>query len=123
MADAYNLNSFRDKHAGLIERHESFLADKAYAVTDKLAQTVLDCVRLIMSRPEHERTDNFLHAFILLASKVVSHLEGARTLLNVGRYGDVAVVIRGLFSDVMTAQYLSLYPADSPAWLKLAAAR
>lgn len=123
VAGAYNLKSFRNKHADLLERHQRFLQNKAYDVTDKLTQTILDCVALAVSRPEEERSDNFAHAFIFLASKVISHLESARLLLNVGRYGDVAVIIRGLFSDVMTIQYLSLFPAESAAWLKLAQSR
>lgn len=120
----YDLNSFRNKHPALIERHQGFLKEKAYDVTDKLAQTILECAKLAVSRPKAERDDTFLHAFIFLASKVISHLEGARLLLDVGRYGDVAIIARGLLSDVMTIQYLSLSSnEESAAWFELAKSR
>lgn len=120
---AFDLNSFRDKHPELIKRHERFLQETVYDVTDKLARTILACTELAVSRPEAERDENFLHAFVLLASKVISHTESTRLLLNVGRYGDVAVIIRALSSDVMTIQYMSLCPGEVPDWLKLARAR
>lgn len=120
---AFDLSSFRDKHTELIRRHERLLQGKVYDVTDKLVRTILACAELAMSRPKAERDENFLHAFILLASKVISHTESARLLLNVGRYGDVAVIIRAVSSDAMTIQYLSLCPGEAPDWLKLAGAR
>lgn len=121
--DAFNLISFRARHRELAERHERFLREKVYDVTDKLAQTILDCTKLAVSRPEAKSDKSFLHAFILLASKVMSHTESARLLLNVGRYGDVAVIIRALSSDVMMIQYLSLFPEEVRYWLQLAASR
>lgn len=122
-AQRYQFRVFRGHYTNLVKRHERFLGNKIYAVADQLLEMLLECLRLSEARPEDERRDNFLFAFIALGSKIVSHVESIRVLINIARYGDAAVLIRVFIGDITMLQYLSLFPEEAREWLETSRVR
>jgi len=115
----YDVDEFRRLHEPLIRRHESLLRWH-YRFTDRLLRLLMDAVRLVEERPEAEVQErNFLFAFLMLASKIVSHAESIRVLTNIGRYGDAVGVARSALSDGVMLRYLSLFPEDVADWYDL----
>lgn len=121
----YDLAAFRALHGRLTRRHEEIEPlFRLYAVADTLLGFYLECLRLADHRPEEEiQRGTFLHAFIGLSSKVISHTESIRTLINIGRYGDATVLTRALISDVTMVTYLSICPEDCADWIELSMVR
>ena len=119
----YDLDEFRRLHEPLVRRHESLLR-RHYRFSDRLLRLLLDAVRLVEERPEAEVSErSFLFAFLMLASKIVSHAESIRILTNTGRYGDAVGVTRSALSDGMMLRYLSLFPEDVADWYDLSQRR
>ena len=121
----YDLAAFRALHGPLTRRHEdSEFNSRLYAVGDTLLGFYLECLQLAEHRPEEEvEPGTFLHAFIGLSSKVISHAESIRTLVNIGRYGDATALTRVMISDVTMVTYLSIFPEDCPEWFELSQVR
>ncbi len=121
----YDLPAFRALDRPLTRRHEELEPiSSLYAVGDALLEFYLECLRLAEHRPEEEiRPGTFLNAFIGLSSKVISHAESIRTLVNIGRYGDATALTRVMISDVTMVTYLSNFPEDCPEWFELSQVR
>jgi hypothetical protein len=119
----YDLGEFRRLHEPLTRRHESLLR-LHYGFSDRLLRLLLDAVRLAEERPEAEVPErSFLVAFLMLASKIVSHAESIRLLTNIGRYGDAIGLARFAVSDGMMLRYLALFPEDVGDWFDLSQLR
>jgi hypothetical protein len=119
----YDLGDFRRLHEPLTLRHE-WLLRLHYRFSDRLLRLLLDAVKLVEERPEaevHQRS--FFLAFLILASKIVSHAESIRVLTNIGRYGDAVGIARSALSDGIMLRYLSLFPEDVADWFDLAQLR
>ena len=116
----YDLAAFRALHGPLTRRHEEFEAvSRLYAVADTLLGFYLECLRLADHRPDDElQRGTFLNAFIALSSKVISHAESIRALINIGRYGDATALTRVMISDMTMITYLSIYPEDCADWIE-----
>jgi hypothetical protein len=119
----YDLDNFRRLHEPLIRCHE-WLLRSPYRFSDRLLRLLLDAARLVEERPKGDVSEgSFFLAFLILASKIVSHAESIRTLTSVGRYGDAVGLSRFAFSDCMMLRYLSLFPEDIGDWFDISQLR
>ena len=120
----YDLDEFRRLHKPLTLRHERLLRSH-YGFSDRLLRLLLDAIRIVEEQPEADRASkrSFLFAFLMLGSKIISHAESIRVLVDVGRYGDATGLLRFAFSDCVMLRYLALFPEDVPDWFDLSQLR
>ena len=121
-ASRYDLDAFRAQHRDMRRLHGRSLS-QLYGVTDRLLRFLLQCLQLAEQRADEQLRTSFLFSFINLGSKVVSHVESIRTLVDIGRYGDATALTRVLVGDVTMITYLSIYPDDCAEWIELSQIR